>query len=99
MKRINITLFALMLLAILFSCTRTNLSFTQSGNWVSRATFQGIAVGSAASFVVNNVAYIGTGINPLTPNQKVVSMFQYVEAPIPGSPYGYDSAYGSWTSV
>jgi N-acetylneuraminic acid mutarotase len=99
MKRINITLFAIMLLAILFSCTRTNLSYTQSGNWVSRATFQGFAVGEAASFVINNIAYVGTGIDPLTPNQKLVAMFQYNEAPIPGSPYGYDSAYGSWTSV
>src|ERR1700727_1408269 len=99
MKRINITLFAIMLLAILFSCTRTNLSYTQSGNWVSRATFSGIAVGAAASFVVNNVAYVGTGINPLTPNQKVTTMYQYTAAAIPGTPYGYDSAYGSWSQV
>lgn len=99
MKRINITLFAIMLLAILFSCTRSNLSYTQSGNWVSRATFSGIAVGAAASFVVNGNAYIGTGINPLTPNQKVTTMYQYSEASIPGTPYGYDSAYGSWSQV
>ncbi|HEV3325081.1 MAG TPA: kelch repeat-containing protein [Puia sp.] len=99
MKRINITLFAIMLLAILFSCTRTNLSYTQSGNWVSRATFQGIAVGAGASFVVNNVAYVGTGIDPLTPNQKLTTMFEYTAANIPGTPYGYDSAYGSWTSI
>jgi N-acetylneuraminic acid mutarotase len=99
MKRINITLFALMLLAIVFSCTRTNLSYTQSGNWVSRATFQGIAMGEGACFVINNQAYVGTGIDPLTPNIKLTTMFKYSAAQIPATPYGYDSAYGSGTSV
>jgi N-acetylneuraminic acid mutarotase len=99
MKRINITLFAIMLLAILFSCTRTNLNYTQSGNWVSRATFQGVAMGAGACFVVNDAAYVGTGINPLTPNVKLTSMFRYSYAQIPATPYGYDSAYGTWTSV
>src|SRR5580658_202198 len=100
MKRINITLFAIMLVAICFSCTHTNLSYTQSGNWVSRATFQGVAMGEGASFVVNDIAYVGTGINPLTPNQKLTTMFKYQYATIRvNEPYGYDSAYGSWTSV
>ena len=99
MKRINITLFALMLLAILFSCTRTNLNYTQSGNWVSRATFQGVAMGSGASFVVNDAAYVGTGINPLTPNVKLTSMFRYTAAQIPNTPFGYDSAYGTWAQI
>ena len=99
MKRINITLFAIMLLAILFSCTRTNLNYTQSGNWVSRATFQGVAMGGGACFVVNNAAYVGTGINPLTPNVKLTSMFRYTAATIPATPYGYDSAYGTWAQI
>ena len=76
MKRINITLFAIMLVAICFSCTHTNLSYTQSGNWVSRANFSGVATGEGASFVVNNEAYVGTGINPLTPNVKLTTMYQ-----------------------
>ncbi|HLI92782.1 MAG TPA: hypothetical protein VKU83_04210, partial [Puia sp.] len=54
---------------------------------------------AGASFVINDEAYVGTGINPLTPNQKVTSMFKYTYAQIPKTPYGYDSAYGSWTSV
>jgi len=99
MKRINITLFAIMLVAICFSCTQTNLSYTQSGNWVSRATFSGVAMGAGASFVLNDVAYVGTGINPLTPNIKLTSMFEYTYAKILATPYGYDSAYGSWTQI
>jgi hypothetical protein len=99
MKQINITLFSLMLLAILFSCSRSNLNYTQNGNWVGRATFSGIAMGEGACFVINNVAYVGTGINPLTPNQKLNTMFSYTAANIPTTPYGYDSAYGSWAQV
>jgi N-acetylneuraminic acid mutarotase len=99
MKRINITLFSIMLLAILFSCTRSNLNYTQSGNWVNRATFMGVSMGAGASFVVNDAAYVGTGIDPLTPNIKLTTMFKYSYAAIPKSPYGYDSAYGSWTQI
>jgi N-acetylneuraminic acid mutarotase len=99
MKRINITLFAIMLVAICFSCTHTNLSYTQSGNWVSRATFSGVAMGGGASFVINDQAYVGTGINPLTPNIKLTTMFRYTYAKILSTPYGYDSAYGSWTQI
>jgi N-acetylneuraminic acid mutarotase len=99
MKRINITLFAIMLVAICFSCTHTNLSYTQSGNWVSRANFSGVAMGEGASFVLNNEAYVGTGINPLTPNVKLTTMYKYTSAKIYSTPYGYDSAYGSWTQV
>src|SRR6202000_2380102 len=96
MKRINITLFSLMLLSILFSCTRTTLNYTQNGNWVGRAFFAGTAMGSGVSFVIGNNAYVGTGTNPLTPNTKLNTMFRYTPGTIPpGAPYGYDSAYGS----
>jgi N-acetylneuraminic acid mutarotase len=88
-----------MLLAILFSCNKNNLSYTQNGNWVSRATFPGIAMGEGASFTINNIAYIGTGINPLTQNQKLNAMYKYTAAPIPNEVYGYDSAYGSWAQI
>jgi hypothetical protein len=100
MKRINITLFALMLLAILFSCTRANLNYTQNGNWVGRSTFpSSVAIGFGAGFVIGKSAYIGTGINPLTPNSKLTAMFKYTAATIQATPYGYDSAYGSWTNA
>jgi N-acetylneuraminic acid mutarotase len=56
-------------------------------------------MGAGACFVVNDAAYIGTGINPLTPNVKLTAMFRYSYARIPATPYGYDSAYGTWTSV
>ncbi len=99
MKQINITLFSLMLLSIVFSCSRSNLSYTQNGNWVGRATFSGVAMGEGACFVINNTAYVGTGLNPLTPNQKLTAMYSYTAATIPTTPYGYDSAYGSWSQI
>jgi hypothetical protein len=99
MKQIYISLFPVMLLAILFSCNKSSLSYTQNGNWVSRATFPGIAMGEGASFTINNIAYIGTGINPLTQNFKLNAMYKYTAAPIANTPYGYDSAYGSWAQI
>jgi N-acetylneuraminic acid mutarotase len=48
---------------------------------------------------VNNLAYIGTGLNPLTPGQKLTTLYKYTPASIPTTPEGFDSAYGSWTQV
>ncbi|HXB35221.1 MAG TPA: kelch repeat-containing protein [Puia sp.] len=102
MRRVNLALITLMILAIFFSCKRTKLSTTYTGGlWVGRASLSGIAAfGAAASFTVNNLAYVGTGLNPLTPSQKLTTLFRYTPAVVPvGLPYGYDSAYGSWTQL
>jgi N-acetylneuraminic acid mutarotase len=99
MKQIHRSLFTLMLLAVLFSCTKASLNYAENGNWVGRATFSGIAMGAGASFVINNIAYVGTGINPLIPHTKLQTMFSYSATAIPNKAYGYDSAYGSWAQV
>jgi N-acetylneuraminic acid mutarotase len=101
MKQINTALFTLMLLAIFYSCKKTNSSSTPAGLWVSRAPLAGAPLfGAGASFTVNNVAYVGTGLNPLTPGQKLTTLFKYTPAVIPGGiPHGYDSAYGTWTQM
>jgi N-acetylneuraminic acid mutarotase len=102
MRRVNLALFTLMILAIFFSCKRTKLSTTATGGlWVGRASLPSIgAFGAAASFTVNNLAYVGTGLNPLAPSQKLTTLFQYTPAVIAvGIPYGYDSAYGYWTQM
>src|SRR5579872_1430185 len=103
MKRINITLFALMLLGILFSCTRANINYTQNGNWVARATWPGVQMGFGVCFVANDQAFVGLGINPLTPNQRLVNFYKYNASPIPAinnsNTTVYDSAYGTWTAV
>ena len=100
MKRINIALFSLMLLGVLFSCSKASINYTQSGNWVSRSAFPGVPMGNGTSFVINNSAYVGTGTNPNDPNHRLTTMYQYQAAPInTSSPTGYDSAYGTWTQV
>jgi N-acetylneuraminic acid mutarotase len=99
MKRINTLLFSLMLFGLLFSCSKASLSYTQNGNWVSRAIFAGVPMGNAASFVIGDSAYVGTGYNPNTPNTKLNTVFKYVPDPIPNTPTGYDSASGGWTQV
>jgi len=100
MKRINITLFALMLLGILFSCTKASINYTQDGNWVGRSTFPGQVMGFGVVFTINDVAYVGTGINPQFPNQRLNTFFKYVPTPIPDhlpSPTYYDSTNGTWS--
>jgi N-acetylneuraminic acid mutarotase len=104
MKLTNITLFALMIPAIFFSCSRSSVSATSAtptGVWASRASLSGIgAFGAAASFTVDNLAYVGTGLNPLAPTQKLTTLFKYTPAIIPGGiAEGFDSAYGSWTQL
>jgi N-acetylneuraminic acid mutarotase len=100
MKQINIALFTMMLLAISFSCSKSKSSTAlPAGLWVSRAPFSGIAFGAGASFTVNNVAYVGTGFNPLTPTQRLTTLFKYTPASIPGTTNGFDSALGSWTQL
>jgi N-acetylneuraminic acid mutarotase len=100
MRRVNLALFTLTIPAIFFSCTRTRISTSAPGVWVSRASLTGIgAFGAAASFTVNNIAYVGTGLNPLTPSQKLTTLFRYTPATIPATSEGFDSAYGSWTQM
>jgi N-acetylneuraminic acid mutarotase len=89
MKRINIALFSLMLLVVLFSCSKTTLNYTQDGNWVLRSTFGGVARSEAVAFVIGDYAYVGTGYDPNNPNNRLTSMFQY-------TPSG---TKGNWTQV
>jgi hypothetical protein len=100
MKRINTLLFSMMLLGLLFSCSKASLSYTQNGNWVSRAIFAGVPMGYGSSFVIGNNAYVGTGLNPVTPNTKLATVFRYTPDTIPtSSSTGYDSAFGGWKQM
>lgn len=99
MKRINIALCSLMLLGLLFSCSKASLNYTQDGNWVSRAIFKGIPMGNGACFTIGDTAYVGTGYNPQDPNNRLNVMYKYGTTPIPATVTGYDSAYGSWSQV
>ncbi len=100
MKRINTLLFSLTLFGLLFSCSKASLSYTQNGNWVSRAVFKGVPMGYGSSFTIADTAYVGTGYNPVLPNVKLATMYKYVSDPIPtNTPTGYDSATGGWKQI
>jgi N-acetylneuraminic acid mutarotase len=88
-----------MLLAIFFSCSKGFVNYNQSGNWVGRAPFAGIPIGEGASFSINTIGYVGTGINPVTPNLKLTSMYKYTPTLVLPSLYGYDSAVGTWAQI
>jgi len=89
MKRINIALFSLMLLVVLFSCSKTTLNYTQDGNWVLRSTFGGVPRSEAVSFVIGDNAYVGTGFDPSNPNTRLKTMYQFTSA----------GSLGNWTQV
>src|ERR1700722_7170712 len=100
MKQFNIALSTLVLTAGIFSCHKSNTTSAPAGAWVSRASLGSVPVfGGAASFTVNNVAYVGTGLNPLTPGQKLTALYKYTPASIPATTDGFDSAYGTWTQM
>src|ERR1700722_17139046 len=98
MKQFNIALSTLVLTAGIFSCHKSNTTSAPAGAWVSRASLGSVPVfGAAASFTVNNVAYVGTGLNPLTPGVKQTALFKYTPAPLGATSAAFDSAFGTWT--
>ena len=61
MKRIYFHLLSLFVLITLFSCNKSTVPYTQSGNWVTESQLNGPARSEAVSFVIGNYAYLGTG--------------------------------------
>ncbi|HEV3221629.1 MAG TPA: kelch repeat-containing protein [Puia sp.] len=61
MKLIYFHLFTLFVLSSLFSCTKNNIPYTQSGDWAAESQLNGPARSEAVSFVIDNFAYVGTG--------------------------------------
>jgi N-acetylneuraminic acid mutarotase len=55
--------YCLLLMASLVasSCTKSSSTTTYVGNWIKRSEFEGVARSGAASFVIDNKAYVGTG--------------------------------------
>lgn len=69
----------------LTSCKNKDTSTTVLGNWTSASTFSGAQRGNAVSFVINNVAYVGTGLDG--------SARKYNDF------YSLDPAVGGWNKV
>lgn len=80
-------LLALVLLGSLglTSCKSTDSSTTVLGNWTKASTFLGTQRGNAVSFVINNVAYVGTGLDGNAVKYKDF--------------FSFDPATGSWNKV
>ncbi|WP_158563293.1 Kelch repeat-containing protein [Chitinophaga silvatica] len=53
--------YSLLLIASLVACSKSSTTTTYVGNWVKRSEFEGVARSGAASFVIDNKAYVGTG--------------------------------------
>jgi len=53
--------YSLLLMATLAACSKGSNTTTLVGNWIKRSEYEGVARSSAASFVIDNKAYVGTG--------------------------------------
>jgi N-acetylneuraminic acid mutarotase len=78
---------ALVLLASLglSSCKKSDSSTTVNGNWTRGNSFPGTTRNGAVSFIINNVAYVGTGIDA---NSNKYKDF-----------YSFAPTTGSWTKL
>jgi hypothetical protein len=76
MKRIYFQPTYLFVLCILFSCHANNVPYTQSGNWVTEGQLNGPARSEAVSFVIGDLAYVGTGWDGL--NTRYGDFWSYV---------------------
>jgi len=64
MNRFHISLLSLTFLTLLISsCSKSTVNPTQDGNWVYVGDFGGTSRSNAASFVIGNYAYVGTGVD------------------------------------
>ncbi|WP_167021142.1 kelch repeat-containing protein [Chitinophaga sp. Cy-1792] len=58
----NFKSYSLLLIAsMVASCSKDSTSTSKLGNWIKRSEFEGVARSAAASFVIDNKAYVGTG--------------------------------------
>ena len=94
MKNISLRAGRFMALALVItglglgSCKKDETT-TVYGNWVRNTTYSGPVRSEAVSFVINNVAYAGTGRNPNGPlNATLFNDF-----------YSFDPAKGGWLQV
>jgi N-acetylneuraminic acid mutarotase len=68
------------------SCKKDDTT-TVYGNWTRSSTYSGAARSEAVAFVINNIAYAGTGRNPST----TISVFNDF--------YAFDPTKGGWSQV
>src|SRR5882724_902421 len=59
------------------SCHRTNLPYTQNGNWVQSAQIGSYPRSNAVSFVIGDKAYVGTGYNPQANGNRLNDFWQF----------------------
>jgi N-acetylneuraminic acid mutarotase len=78
---------ALLLVGLgLSSCKKDDTTTTTTtGNWTAGSSFRGVARSGAVSFIINGIAYVGTG-NDIS-NTRLRDF------------YAFDPARGSWTQV
>lgn len=91
MKNFSLRVGRLLTLALLLvglglsSCTKNNDTATILGNWTRSSTFPGVTRSGSVSFVINGIAYVGTGNDATSTRLKDF--------------YAFDPAKVTWTQV
>ena len=75
MKRFDFPYLPLLVFCSTFSCQPNNINSSQSGNWITRVQLNGPARSEAVSFVIGNIAFIGTGWDGL--NRRYTDFWKY----------------------
>lgn len=69
----------------LSSCKKDDETVTSTGNWTKSSSFSGVGRNGAATFTINNVAYVATGIDQQ--GNRLNDL------------WSFDPATGSWTQL
>ena len=64
-----------MVLVLLFGCKKDSTVYL--GNWIKKSDFEGIPRGNAASFVIGDKVYVGTGYNSDQTNEYLSDFWMY----------------------
>lgn len=90
-------------MGLLAGCNQSASGVSTLGDWTVKSELEGVARSGAASFVVNNIAYIGTGLN--SSSERLNDLWAYdpaknawtQKASLPGAPrnWGVGFAVGN----
>lgn len=88
MKKLFSCISFLFLVLFLAGCSSTSDDDDLAGDWTRQSDFEGVSRSDAASFVINNVAYLGTGFTSATSTDTRLTDF-----------WKYDPTQDNWFSI
>lgn len=88
MNKLFSFLLCLFVIAVLSGCSSSDEEEDLAGDWIRQSDFEGVSRSDAASFVIDNNAYVGTGYTSATSTETRLSDF-----------WKYDPTQDNWYSI